>query len=388
MNKVAASYRVSELVPLATLFAELPDGMRLNCGDTLDGAWIAYETLGRLADDGSNAILVFGGFSASAHIASHPADTSPGWWEEMVGPGKAVDTNRWFVICFNALGGCFGSTGPASINPKTGCKFRLSFPEISIEDIADAARILVQRIGIRKLGCVIGTSMGGMSALAFLQRYPGMSRTHINISGAAGASAYAIAIRSLQRRAILNDPAWRGGLYEHAEYVHVGMSQARMLGMLSYRSPEEWQERFAREKMPQAARDVAFAPEFMVESYLWHKVNGFVGNYDPNCYLYLSRALDRFDLSDATGGDLDLALSQLDLEGALVVGTRTDVLFPIWQQAAIANGLIGGNVPTELLQLNSLRGHDAFLSDFHQFAPPVGDFLASITTKSRAVPAM
>lgn len=149
MNKINAPDRTSEVVPAATLFAELPDGFRLKRGGALHSARIAYETHGRLADDGSNAILVFGGFSASAHIASHPEDTSPGWWEEMVGPGKAVDTNRWFVICFNAPGGCFGSTGPASVNPRSGRKYRLDFPEISIEDIAEAARCLVRQLGVR-----------------------------------------------------------------------------------------------------------------------------------------------------------------------------------------------------------------------------------------------
>ncbi|MCX7561887.1 homoserine O-acetyltransferase [Sulfitobacter sp. F26204] len=392
MSKIDAPDRTSEVVPAATLFAELPDGFSLKRGGVLHGARIAYETHGRLADDGSNAILVFGGFSASAHIASHPGNTSPGWWEEMVGPGKAVDTNRWFVICFNAPGGCFGSTGPASVNPRSGRKYRLDFPEISIEDIAEAARCLVRQLGVRQLSCVIGTSMGGMSALALLHRYPDIARTHINISGAARAATYAIALRSLQRQAILNDPAWRRGQYEHAADVRVGMSQARMLGMLSYRSPEEWQQRFARDRIAAvpaaAAKDEAFAPEFMVEGYLWYKVNGFVGHYDPNCYLYLSRAIDRFDLADETDGDLHCALSQLDLERSLVIGTKTDILFPAWQQAAIVDGLNGGKVPTEILHLDSLRGHDAFLAEFDQFAPPVGRFLASIPTKRPAVSVM
>lgn len=392
MTKINAPDQTSEVVPPATLFAEIPDGFRLKRGGTLHGARIAYETLGRLAEDASNAILVFGGFSANAHIASHPGDTTPGWWEGMVGPGKAVDTNRWFVICFNAPGGCFGSTGPASVNPRTGRKYRLDFPEISVEDIATAAHCLVRQLGVRQLACVIGTSMGGMSALALLHRYPDIARTHINISGAAGAAAYAVALRSLQRQAILDDPAWRGGKYAHAADVKIGMSQARMLGMLSYRSPEEWQQRFARERIatvPAAAtKDVDFAPEFMVEGYLRHKVKSFIGHYDPNCYLYLSRAIDRFDLADATGGDLKLALSQIDLERALVIGTKTDILFPIWQQAAIVDGLNAGKVPTGMLQLESLRGHDAFLADFDQFAPPVGRFLASIKTKRLAVSVM
>ena len=387
MNKIDAPNRTSEVVPAATLFAELPDGFCVKRGGTLHDARIAYETLGSLADDGGNAILVFGGFSASAHIASHSGDTSPGWWEEMVGPGKAVDTNRWFVICINAPGGCFGSTGPASVNPRTGRKYRLAFPEISVEDIAEAAHCLVQRLGVRQLASVIGTSMGGMSALALLHRYPDISRTHINISGAARAATYAIALRSLQRQAILNDPAWRRGMYEHATDVHVGMSQARMLGMLSYRSPEEWQQRFSRDRIAASsagAKDVAFAPDFMVEGYLRYKVNSFIGYYDPNCYLYLSRAIDRFDLADGTEGDLNLALSQLNLERALVIGTKTDILFPVWQQAAIVDGLNGGKVPTEVAYVESLRGHDAFLADFDQFAPPVGRFLSSITTKCPA----
>lgn len=391
MSSLSATDRTSEAVPPGTRFAALPDGFRLKRGGVLNGARIAYETLGRLAPDGSNAILILGGFSASAHVASHAADPSEGWWEKMVGPGRAVDTDRWFVICLNAPGSCFGSTGPASINPRTGRKYRLDFPDISVEDIAEAARCLVRSLGLRQFACVIGTSLGGMSALALLHRHPGIARTHVNISGAAQATSWAIGLRALQRQAILNDPAFRGGQYDHAADVRLGMGQARMLGMLSYRSPEEWQERFARDRIPDTPEGGAaapFAPEFLVEGYLRYKVDGFIGQYDPNCYLYLSRAIDRFDLAEAAGGDLDLALSQLVLERALVIGTGSDILYPIWQQEAIARGLSRSNVPTDFLRLESLRGHDAFLCDFDQFAPPLARFLDTVTAQRRSLAAL
>jgi homoserine O-acetyltransferase len=179
-------------------------------------------------------------------------------------------------------------------------------------------------------------------------------------------------------------------MYEHTSDLRIGMSHARMLGMLSYRSPEDWQTRFARDRIAAAPKETqeSFAPEFAVEGYLRHKVNGFIGQYDANCYLYLSRAIDRFDLADAAGGDLKLALSQLVLERAVVIGTETDILYPIWQQKDIADGLARSNVPTEFLRLESLRGHDAFLADFEQFAPPVARFLETLAVERRTDPVM
>ncbi|MFW8593298.1 homoserine O-acetyltransferase MetX [Cribrihabitans neustonicus] len=379
MNNFTPPDSTCEIVPPASRFLTLPGPFAIKHGGELRQLRIAYETWGRLSPAKDNAILILAGFSASAHAASQADDPGPGWWEQMIGPGKPIDTDRWHVICVNALGSCFGSTGPASLNPSTGRPYRLDFPAVAMEDVADAAACVVEALGIRQLACLIGTSMGGMSALAYLSRNPGSARSHINISGAAQAATFAIALRSLQRQAIRSDPDWAGGRYSEARYPENGMRIARMLGMLSYRSAAEWQQRFARDRVsPAAAGGAPFLPEFMVESYLQHHADRFIGRYDPNCYLYLSRAIDRFDLAEIAGGDLSLALSQLVLQKALVIGTASDVLFPLWQQEQIAAGLSAGSVPTEMVHLHSDHGHDAFLSDFGQLIPAVDRFLASL----------
>src|SRR5690606_12236419 len=207
---------------------------------------LAYETWGTLSAARDNAVLILTGLSPSAHAASSELDPEPGWWEEMVGPGKPIDTTRWFVICVNTLGSCKGSSGPASINPDTGEAYRLDFPELSLEDAANASHQLVQGLGIERLACLVGNSMGGMTALAYLVLHPGSARAHISISTAPQAQPFAIAIRSLQREAIRLDPNWNGGHYDEERYPEAGMSIARKLGVITYRSAMEWVGRFAR----------------------------------------------------------------------------------------------------------------------------------------------
>lgn len=375
--------------PPAAQTIRLPDPFRLSDGSQLADGRMAFQTWGRLSASRTNAVLIMSGFSASCHAASHPDDPRPGWWERMIGPGKPIDTDAFFVICPSNLGGCFGSTGPASIDPRTGRRYRLTFPAVRIEDVAEAAVEVVRALGIPQLACVIGTSMGGMSALSLLARHPGIARTHINISGASRAASFAIAVRSLQRQAILSDPQFSGGAYGHGSDVRVGMSLARMLGMLSYRAIDEWQAKFGRQRIDvPPAHDTnpsGFTSEFAIEGYLRHQADRFIGHYDPNAYLYLSRAIDRFDLSEMTGGDLDLALSQLVLERALVLGVTTDLLFPLWQQEEIAEGLRRGNTRVDLHRVDSPQGHDAFLTDFDAFGPPIERFLATVRGKRTVV---
>lgn len=388
MDHLSAPELPAEIIPPATRLMALADRFQLKAGGELDRPRLGYETWGHLSPARDNAILLLGGFSASAHAASNAGDPGDGWWERMIGPGKPIDTDRWFVICIASLGGCFGSTGPASINPATGQRYRLGFPEASIEDTAEAAVQAVRMLGIPQLACVIGTSMGGMTALSLLCRHPGIARSHINISGACRATAFAIAIRSLQRQAIMSDPEWREGYYSHAAAPSVGMRLARMLGTLSYRSVEEWDIRFGRTPIS-SERTVptpkaSFAPEFAIETYLHQQADRFIGRYDPNCYLYLSRAIDRFDLGDQTGGDIMAALSRAPIDQALVIGVTSDLLFPLCQQEMITEGLSRGGVATETLSITSLRGHDAFLADFEQFGPPIGRFLTSIPCRQPA----
>jgi len=371
---------MTEFIPPGSRFVDLPSPFAMKRGGALRGARMAYETWGRLDADGGNAILIVTGLSPDAHAASHAGDGTPGWWEPMLGPGKPIDTDRWFVVCVNSLGSCKGSTGPASIDPGTGEAYRLAFPELSVEDGADAAAHVVAALGIERLACVIGNSMGGMTALALIARHPGLARSHINICGAARALPFSIAIRSLQREAIRLDPMWQNGAYTDSAYPESGMRMARKLGVITYRSALEWDGRFGRVRLESDRRDDEdpFGLEFEVESYLEGHARRFVRRFDPNCYLYLSRSMDWFDIGESCGGGTEAGLAKLQLERALAIGVHTDILFPLQQQQQIADGLRAGGADAAFLPLESPQGHDAFLVDIARFGPAVADFLAAL----------
>ncbi|MEV7008420.1 homoserine O-acetyltransferase [Streptosporangium sp. NPDC051022] len=367
-----------EFIPPATRFVDLPTEFVMKSGGILHGARIAYEDFGRLNAARDNVILILTGLSPDAHAASHPDDPTPGWWEAMLGPGKPIDTDRWYVICVNSLGSCKGSTGPTSLNPGKGGPYRLEFPDLSMEDIADAAAFTVRALGFERLACVIGVSMGGMSALALLARHPDLTRSHINISGATHSLPFSIVIRSLQREAIRFDPHWNQGRYDEESYPQRGMIMARKLGMITYRSAQEWDSRFGRARLDPDRRtgEEPFGLEFEVEGYVEFHAHRFLHCFDPNSYLYLSRCIDRFDLGESCGGTADEALSRLRLEKALVIGVQTDILFPLHQQRQIATGLSASGADVQFLSLESEKGHDAFLVDVDRFGPPVAKFLS------------
>ena len=336
---------------------------------TITSPVIAYETWGEPDRQRSNAVLIFTGLSPSAHVASSVEDPSSGWWEDMVGPGKPVDTNRYFVICINSLGSCFGSTGPASINPDTGRHYRLDFPVLSLEDIASCGAALLDYLGIERLHTVLGASMGGMTALAFTLLFPGRTTSLVAISSATRSQPFSIAIRSLQREMIRTDPGWQNGRYDFASPPQNGMRLARKLGMISYRSALEWAERFGRERAA-GDHDGPFGIDFEVEAYLEAHASRFVGAFDPNCYLYLSRAMDLFDVTDH-GGNLRQALSRLQLEKALIIGVETDLLFPVQQQEELAMGLKEFVPEVTFRRMDSRQGHDSFLVDMDGFRPVI-----------------
>ena len=373
---------MTEFIPAGSRFHSLPSPFPMKRGGALIGARIAYETWGVLNPARDNAILILTGLSPDAHAAASDANPEPGWWEAMLGPGKSIDSNRWFVVCVNSLGSCKGSTGPASINPATSEPYRLDYPELSLEDVADAAASVVAALGIERLACVIGNSMGGMSALAYLLRHPGSAGSHINICGSARALPFSIAIRSLQREAIRLDPAWNNGDYDDAHYPEAGMRMARKLGVITYRSALEWDGRFGRVRLDSDRRvdEDPFGLEFEVESYLEGHARRFVRRFDPNCYLYLSRSMDWFDMAEHAphGGDVMAGLGRIRVDKALAIGVATDILFPLQQQQQIADGLRGGGADATFLPLPSPQGHDAFLVDITRFGPAVGGFLVSL----------
>ncbi|TAM61387.1 MAG: homoserine O-acetyltransferase [Rhodanobacter sp.] len=369
----------------ARRYLALPSPFAMKRGGVLHGAHVAYETWGELNPSRDNAVLILTGLSPSAHAASNADDPTPGWWEAMIGPGKAIDTSRWFVICVNSLGSDKGSTCPASIDPATGKAYRLSFPELALEDVANAAHAVINSLGIAQLACLIGCSMGGMSALAYMLLHPGSVRAHISVDTAPQAQPFAIAIRSLQREAIRLDPRWNEGNYDiHAEegshYPDIGMSIARKLGVITYRSAMEWNGRFARIRLdPEQREDEPFGREFQVESYLEGHARRFVRNFDPNCYLYLSRASDWFDIAEYGHGSVLEGLKRIHIERAMVIGVSTDILFPLQQQEQIAEGLEAAGAKVEFVALDSPQGHDAFLVDIANYSRAIGGFLGRLS---------
>jgi homoserine O-acetyltransferase len=338
-------------------------------GGRLPSFTLAYETWGELNADRSNAVLILSGLSPNAHAASSEADPSPGWWEPMIGPGAPIDTERFHVIALNSLGSCKGSTGPASENPETGRPYRLAFPELCVEDIAASANMLVSHLGIDRLCTMVGPSMGGMSALAYLQQNPQGARHFLTISSSPNSEPFSIAIRSLQRELIVSDPAWNDGNYDDENWPVKGMRMARKLGMLSYRSSEEWRTRFGRRKQDYFPTEL-FGMNYEVESYLEAAARRFVHSFDPCSYLYLSRAMDWFNVADDYV-DLASALAGIKLKSACVIGVETDILFPARQQKEIADALLKNAVDTCFTNLDSLMGHDAFLVDYDHFNPHV-----------------
>jgi homoserine O-acetyltransferase len=370
---------MTEYIAPGTRFMALSSPFPMKRGGALKSARIAYETWGSLNEAADNAVLILTGLSPNAHAAINPGNPEPGWWEAMLGPGKPIDSDRWFVICVNSLGSCKGSTGPASIDPATGETYRLAFPHLSIEDIANAAHEVVSALGITQLACVIGNSMGGMTALAYLSLHPGSSRGHINVSGSARALPFSIAIRSLQREAIRLDPAWNHGNYDEQSYPENGMRIARKLGVVTYRSAMEWDGRFGRVRLDSECReDDPFGLEFEVERYLEGHAHRFVRQFDPNCYLYLSRSMDWFDLAEYANGDVLAGLGKIQVDRSLSIGVHTDILFPLQQQEQVAEGLGAGGAKAEFVHLDSPQGHDAFLVDIEHFGPVIAGFLARL----------
>ena len=371
------SASVARQVPLPTPFA-------LQSGGELCGAEMAVETYGRLTPARNNAVLLFTGMSASAHAASHPADTSPGWWEQMIGPGRAFDTERYCVVSVNSLGSCYGSTGPASRDPATGQPYGVTFPELRVEDIARASQGAVEALGIERLHAVVGTSLGGMTALAHAALFPGKARFLASISGALNASASAVATRSLQREIV------GSALYATpgAPSVPQAMRWARKVGVLSYVGSSLLEQRFARDQTePFAGRPSGTA--FEVENWLEHLAQKFERQFDPWSYWHISRAMDLFDFGDhgvtaggvapgkhRTPASVARAAARLVVEGALVIGVHEDILFPLPQQRAIAEVLKGAGINTELVELHSPYGHDAFLTETALFTPVLQRFLA------------
>jgi homoserine O-acetyltransferase len=336
---------------------------------------VAYETWGELNAARDNAIFVCAGISASSHVRSNAGNPEHGWWEEVVGPGLAIDTNRFFVLSANWLGSCFGTTGPASVNPRTGKRYGLEFPSLTLHDLGRSVMRLLDGLGIERLLASVGNSLGGMVVLAMGVDFPARAGRIASISATGWTRPGARAIRYLQRACVLLDPAFQDGQYDPTRPLK-GLSVARQIGFTTYRSASEWNERF--DDRGEASQG-QFGVDTLVERYLDAQGTRFAEHYDPCTYLYLSKAMDIFDLRGREGGGregtLREGLNNLRYP-TLVVGVDSDLLMTFNEQKEIADAVAGKNPANRWLLLSSLYGHDAFLKEPAQFSGPIREFLA------------
>ena len=358
------------------LFGESEDdALELDCGKKLYSVNIRYETYGELAPDGANAVLIQHALTGDAHVCGrHSADDKkPGWWDEMVGPDKYIDTNKYFVVCSNVIGGCAGSTGPRSINPKTGKLYNMDFPVITIADMVRAQKCLMEHLKIKKWLSIIGGSMGGMQALEWAINYPGLMESVIPIATTARLSPQAIAFDWVGRQAILTDANWKDGNYSD-EDQQKGLSIARMLAHITYLSDESMANKFGRELQDSPSYSFAFKRDFAVESYLEYQGQRFTERFDANSYLYITRANDYFDISARAGGDLAKALEPADCH-FLVVSFSSDWLFPVSQSEDLVKALMKNQSEVSYCEVKSSYGHDAFLLEVDTLGKMISDFL-------------
>ncbi|KAJ3260461.1 hypothetical protein HK103_000603 [Boothiomyces macroporosus] len=354
-------------------------------GGVLPEFKIAYESWGELNEDKSNVILLHTGLSGSSHAKSHSKNLHPGWWEKFIGPGLALDTDKFHIICTNVIGGCYGSTGPSSVDPlaKNGERYGTRFPIVTVFDMVRAQFKMLDAMGIQKLHASVGSSMGGMQSIAAAAMFPERVGRLIAISAAARSHPVSIAMRFAQRQVLMADPNWANGFYYNSSPPHLGMKLARTIATITYRSGPEWEERFGRVRA-NPEEEPSFVPDFLIETYLNHQGEKFCYTYDANSLIYISKAMDMFDMShpiptkDAVLGSqeespncskasalekLQKGMSTIKMP-TLILGVQSDILFPVWQQKEIADCLrSGGNERVTYYELDTIYGHDTFLID-------------------------
>jgi len=352
--------------------------LRLEAGGELSPFQIAYQTYGTLNEAHSNAILVCHALTGDQHVANeHPVTGKPGWWDVLVGPGRIIDTDRFFVICSNVIGGCMGSTGPASINPATGKPYGLDLPVVTIRDMVRAQAMLVDHFGIDRLFCVVGGSMGGMQVLEWAASYPERVFCALPIATGARHSAQNIAFNEVGRQAVMADPDWHGGLYyEHNRRPEKGLAVARMAAHITYLSESALTRKFGRNLQDRDKITFGFDADFQIESYLRHQGMTFVDRFDANSYLYLTRAMDYFDLAADHGGQLARAFTGTRTRFCLVSFT-SDWLFPTEESRSVVHALNAAGASVSFVEIETDRGHDAFLLDEPELFAAIQGFLES-----------
>lgn len=344
-------------------------GFATESGYKFDTVDVSYQTLGKLSPGRDNAILVCHGLSGNAHVAGmDPKTGRPGWWDFHVGPGKALDTDKFFIIGTNTLGGCSGTTGPASLNPRTGRPYGMDFPPVTVRDMARLQARLVDHLGIQKLFAVAGASMGGMQALAWVTDMPERVQVCLSIATCTAHNAMQIAFNEIGRQAILADPCWNQGNYTEAAYPAHGLAVARMVGHVTYLSQLAMARKFGRRRQPEADEP----RQFSVESYLHHQGSSFVKRFDPNSYIYLTRAIDEFDLFEKAAPEEVLRRVRAHF---LVISFSTDWLYPAEQSRDLVRLLKRAGLAATYINLESEYGHDSFLIENEPFASLVRPFL-------------
>jgi homoserine O-acetyltransferase/O-succinyltransferase len=350
----------------------------LESGEKLGPITIAYETYGELNEAKSNAILILHALSGDAHVAGiDKLEKSLGWWDDLIGPAKGIDTDKYFVICSNVIGGCRGSTGPSSINPKTGKHYGADFPLITIRDMVNAQKHLIDHLGIGKLLAVLGGSMGGMQALQWMVSYPSRIRSAIPIATTLKHTPQQIAFNEVGRQAVMADPSWKNGAYYGSTIPAKGLAVARMIGHITYMSDASMTEKFGR-RTRQEKEPFKFSADFEVEGYLRYRGDNFVKRFDANSYLYITKALDLFNILN--GHKLSEIFKDLKAK-VFVIAFKSDWLYPTYQSQEIVKACKLAGVDASYCEISSTYGHDSFLLEIEQETKLIRSFLANVTNE-------
>jgi len=353
------------------------DGIVLTSGKTITPLTVAYETFGTLSDEKDNAIMIVHALTGDSHCAGYysPDDRKAGWWDPLIGPGKAFDTNKYFIICTNSLGGCQGTTGPASINPATQERYNLSFPVFTIRDLVNTQKKLIDHLGIYRLLCVSGGSMGGMVALDWAAAYPDRVSCIVPVSTNAKLSPQGIAFSEVERQAITRDPKWCKGMYDPDDPPGDGLAVARMIAHITYLSQESMQIKFGRRKQSNSPV-TRFGDKFEIESYLHYQGDKFVERFDANCYIYLTKAMDFFDLAEGYS-TLEEGVSRITSK-SLFISFRSDWLFSPRETTELVDAMRNTGQDVEFHEIESAYGHDAFLVEYPKYSYLLERFLERV----------
>ncbi|MBW6520829.1 MAG: homoserine O-acetyltransferase [Desulfoarculaceae bacterium] len=366
-------------------FAEPPNELTLASGARLGPISVAYETMGTLNDDKSNVILIAHALSGDSHVAGYysAADPKPGWWNTMVGPGKGIDTDRYFVICSNVLGSCMGTTGPSSTNPATGRPYGLDFPMVTIGDMVKVQKALLDHLGIGKLLAVIGGSIGGMQVLEWAISYPETITAAILLATTTRHSALAIAFNEIGRQAIMSDPNFNKGDYYSGPKPDLGLALARMVGHVTYLSDEVMRSKFGRRLQDRDNLAFDFEANFQVESYLRHQGSKFVQRFDANSFLYITKAADYFDVGQQHGNDSEVEAFAKVKAKILVISFTSDWLYPTYQSRDMVNAMKKNGLDVSFCEIEAKCGHDAFLLPNERQSTLINRFLDRVSEEEK-----